>query len=87
MVKTGSKAQMIVRTPSVQGGEPVIRGTRVPVRSVALARDEDGLAPAAIAREFCVDLAAVEAALAYYDAHKTEIDRIIDRHERETFAV
>jgi uncharacterized protein (DUF433 family) len=87
MVKTRSKVQLIVRTPGVQGGEPVIRGTRVPVRSIALARDEDGLTPSAIAEEFCVDLAAVEAALAYYDAHKAEIDRIIDRHERETYAV
>ncbi len=86
MVKTGSKAQLIVRRPGVQGGEPVIRGTRVPVRSVALARNEDGLEPAAIAREFCLDLAAVEAALTYYDAHKSEIDRVIDRHERESYA-
>jgi uncharacterized protein (DUF433 family) len=85
--KTGAKAQLIVRTPGVQGGEPVIRGTRVPVRSIALARDEDRLEPAAIAREFGVELAAVQAALAYYDAHKAEIDRIIDRHERETYAV
>lgn len=87
MVETGSKAQLIVRTPGIQGGEPIIRGTRVPVRSVALARDEDGLELSAIAREFCVDLAAVEAALAYYDGHKAEIDRIVDRHERETRAV
>lgn len=87
MARIASKTELIVRTAGVQGGEPVIRGTRVPVRSVALARDEDGLEPSAIAREFCVDVAAVEAALAYYDAHKTEIDRIIDRRERETRAV
>ena len=86
MVKTRSKAELIVRRTGVQGGEPVIRGTRVPVRSVALARDEDGLEAAAIAREFCVDLTAVEAALTYYDTHKSEIGRIINRHERETHA-
>ncbi|HUG63124.1 MAG TPA: DUF433 domain-containing protein [Methylomirabilota bacterium] len=73
---------MIVRNARVQGGEPVIRGTRVPVRSVALARQE-GLDPPAIAREFCLDLSAVQAALAYYEAHRKEIDRIVDLHERE----
>ena len=87
MARIGSKTELIVSTPGVQGGEPVIRGTRVPVRSVALARDEDGLEQSAIAREFCVDLASVEAALAYYDAHRTEVDRISDQHERETHAV
>ena len=84
MVKMGSAAKLIVRDPHVQGGEPVIRGTRVPVRSIALARNEDGLDPSEIAKEFNVDIAAVDAALAYYDAHRAEIERIIDRHERAT---
>jgi uncharacterized protein (DUF433 family) len=82
MVKMGSEAQLIVCEPRIHGGEPIIRGTRVPVRSIALARDEDGLNPAEIAREFNVDVASVAAALAYYDAHRREIERIIDRHER-----
>lgn len=82
MVRTESESQLIVRNPRVQGGEPVIRGTRVPVRSIALACHEDGLEPAEIAREFLVDVAAVKAALAYYDAHKDEIDHIIDLHQR-----
>jgi uncharacterized protein (DUF433 family) len=85
MVKMGSRSQLIVRDPRVQGGEPTIRGTRVPVRSIALARDEDGLDPAEIAKEFNVDIVAVEAALAYYEAHRPEIERIIDRHERAAY--
>jgi len=84
VVKTRSEARIIVCDPRVHGGEPIIRGTRVPVRSIALARNEDGLAPAEIAAEFNVDIAAVDAALAYYDAHRAEIERIIDRHERAT---
>ena len=31
-------ARLIVRNPRIQGGEPTIRGTRVPVRSIVIAR-------------------------------------------------
>jgi uncharacterized protein (DUF433 family) len=41
MVKTGPKSQLIVRVPGVHGGEPVIQGTRVPVRSIALSLEYD----------------------------------------------
>jgi uncharacterized protein (DUF433 family) len=82
VVTTRRESGMIVRDPRIQGGEPTIRGTRVPVRSIVLARDGDGLDPAAIAAEFGLDPAAVAAALAYYGAHKAEIDRSIDDHER-----
>ena len=87
MVTTRAQAEadLIVRNPRIHGGEPIIRGTRVPVRSVALARDQDGLDRREIAREFAVDVAAVEAALRYYDAHKAEIDRVIDQHERAAY--
>ena len=77
-----AQTQLIVRNPRIQGGEPTIRGTRVPVRSIALARHDDGLTPRKIAEEFQVELAAVEAALAYYAAHKAEIDLIIEENER-----
>jgi uncharacterized protein (DUF433 family) len=42
---------------------------------MALARDDDGLAADSIAETFLLDLADVQAALAYYDTHKAEIDR------------
>jgi uncharacterized protein (DUF433 family) len=38
LVKVG--AQWIVRNPRVQRGEPVIRGTRVPVRSIVIASEK-----------------------------------------------
>jgi uncharacterized protein (DUF433 family) len=87
MVRTGSRSQLIVRVPGIHGGEPIIRGTRVPVRSIVLARDEDGLDPREIAGEFRVDIAEVEAALTYYEAHKAEIDHIIDQRDRAAFEV
>ena len=41
MVKTGSKSQLIVRAPGIHGGEPVVQGTRVPVRSIVLSLEND----------------------------------------------
>jgi len=43
--------QYIVRDPAVCGGEPTIKGTRVPVRTV-LANLEDGMSVTNIVREF-----------------------------------
>ncbi len=82
MVKAGSELDLIVCNPRVQGGEPVIRGTRVPVRSIVIASEEYAGDLARVARAFSVDVAAVRAALAYYEQHKTVIDRIIEKHER-----
>lgn len=81
MVTTRRGAGLIVRDPRIQGGEPTIRGTRVPVRSIVLAHDK-GLDPVAFAAEFRLDGAAGAAGAAYDGAHKAEIDRIIDEHER-----
>jgi uncharacterized protein (DUF433 family) len=82
MVKTGSEMHLIVCNPRVQGGEPVIRGTRVPVRSIAIASQEYAGDLARVGHAFSVDVAAVRAALEYYGQHKIEIDRNIERHER-----
>jgi uncharacterized protein (DUF433 family) len=82
MGKLETAAQAIVRNPRVQGGEPVIRGTRVPVRSIVIASAEYGGDLARVGRAFSVDPAAVEAALAYYEQHKAEIDLIIEKHKQ-----
>jgi uncharacterized protein (DUF433 family) len=82
MVKAGAELDLIVRNPRVQGGEPVIRGTRVPVRSIVIASEEYAGNLARIAHSFSVDVEAVRAALVYYDQYRAEIDRIIERHER-----
>ena len=82
MVTTRSEAQLIVRNPRIQGGEPTIRGTRVPVRSVVVARDRYHGDLVQVAQAFGVDEAAVSAALAFYEANKAEIDRVIAENER-----
>ena len=86
MVKTKVKSQLIVRVPGVHGGEPVIQGTRVPVRSIVLSLRHDYPGDLrAVAEAYSVEVAAVEAALAYYEKHKAEVDEKIERNERAAF--
>jgi uncharacterized protein (DUF433 family) len=73
----------IVRVPGVVGGEPVIKGTRVSVAAVVqyhrMYRDVERIREALphLGRE------AIEEALAFYDAHRAEIDRSIALDEAE----
>lgn len=59
----------ITRKEGVQGGEPVITGTRTPVRSIVFYH-KLGEAPEEIAEEFPhLSLAQIYAALSYYYDH------------------
>lgn len=86
MATTKVDAQLIVRDPRIHGGEPIIRGTRVPVRTVVLSLEDYSGDPQQLADDFGLERAAVDAALAYYRSHKAEIDRIVETHERATLA-
>lgn len=73
----------IERRPGVCGGIPVIRGTRFPVRSVAVYVLRLGMTPEEMVREWeHLTLAQIHGALAYYYDHKAEIDRSIRDNER-----
>ncbi len=71
----------ITRDPDVVGGEPVIKGTRVPVRSIAIhARvyhDIDQIRKAfpRVSRE------AIHEAMVYYGLHWQEIEQYIAENE------
>jgi uncharacterized protein (DUF433 family) len=75
--------RFIAHIPGVQGGEAVLSGTRTPVRSVVsmyykvLDEDKDRVA------EELPHLSGdqIDAALAYYGAHRAEIDEARRRHE------
>jgi uncharacterized protein (DUF433 family) len=71
-----ARANYVVRTPGLLGGEPHIEGHRIRVRDVVAARDLGGLAPEEIAANVYPELtlAQVYAALAYYEDHRAEID-------------
>lgn len=71
----------IVRDPRVLGGEPTIRGTRVPVRAIVIAFRLHG-DPKRLTQTFpALDPAAIEEALAFYEANHEEIERFIAEND------
>jgi uncharacterized protein (DUF433 family) len=74
----------ITRMPGVQGGEPIIRGTRTPVRTIAVLFTETY--PGDIERVMAslphLSQTQVKAALDYYSAYKNEVDSEIEHHRK-----
>lgn len=67
----------VTRSPGILSGEPIIRGTRTPVRAV-IEHWKFGDAPEEIVRKLPhLRLAQVFDALSYYDDHRAEIERTI----------
>lgn len=67
--------QLIVCRPGVYGGRPCLVGTRIPVHTIAVLHEEEGMSSEKILDEFPhLDLARIYAALAYYYANKAQID-------------
>ena len=67
----------IVRTSNVLGGEPIVRGTRIPVRSIVLAARESG-SPDGVRQAYPqLSPGEVSEALTFYEAHRIEIDQFI----------
>lgn len=69
---------------------PVLRGTRIRVQTVAAAVKQFKEKPETFAENYGVEVKQVREALAFYDAHKTEIDANIkyeqeleNKHKRE----
>ncbi len=76
-IRRPTTAGRIVRNPQVLGGEPIVRGTRVPVRSIVLASREYGGREAVLSAYPQLTQADVHDALIFYDTHKAEIERYI----------
>ena len=76
----------IIQDPRICGGEPTVEGTRVPVRSIVVQwqfyRDLDRV-HSAFPR---VDVPTIKAALADYESHREEIDRLIEDNEQAAYA-
>ena len=80
---TKSIDQRIVRTPGICGGKPRIDGHRITMQNIAIWHDRLGRSADEIASEYNLELADIYAALAYYFAHREEIDASV--RERRAF--
>jgi len=60
---------------------PVLRGTGIRVSTIAVATRHWGLSPAQIAAEYGVSESLVNEALAFYAAHRQEIDAALDAEQ------
>jgi len=69
--------QLIAITPGTCGGKPRIANRRITVQDIAIWHERLGWSADQIASEFGLTLAEVHAALAYYFAHRDEIERAI----------
>jgi uncharacterized protein (DUF433 family) len=77
------QAAQIVRDPKVLGGEPTIKGTRVPVWAIVLAWRWNP-SPEYLREAYpMVSPEAAQAALAFYEEHQEEIDRYIAENEAD----
>jgi uncharacterized protein (DUF433 family) len=56
---------------------PVLRGTRIRVQTLVIAAQQWGLTPEEIAGEYNLTESQVDEALAFYEAHRTEVDHAI----------
>ena len=60
---------------------PVLRETGLRVQTIAIAAHHWGMAPAEIAEEYSIKEAQVKEALAFYEAHREEIEAVIQGEE------
>jgi len=76
-MSTKTLDQRIESRPEVLNGKPCIAGRRIAVEHVAVWHERLGMSADEIAGEYDLTLADVYAALAYYFAHRKEIDASI----------
>lgn len=73
----------IVRIAGVHGGEPVIRGTRVPVRAIVFHYKAGETLDEILEAYPHVPPAAVVDAISYYLDHQEEIERLMEENQPE----
>lgn len=73
MLATKTLDELIVSKSTLHNGRPVLAGTGITVRSIAIMYKQ-GYSPEEITAELPVNLAQVYAALAYYHLHTEEVE-------------
>jgi uncharacterized protein (DUF433 family) len=76
--------QLLAITPGVCGGKPRVAHRRITVQDISIWHERLGLSADQIASEFGLTLAEIHAALAYYFAHRDEVEQSI--REGQTLA-
>jgi uncharacterized protein (DUF433 family) len=75
--RRGSSPRRVVRNPRILDGEPIMEGTRVPVRVIVVAERYANDLDEIVRGYPMLDRASVEEALSFYARHREEIDRYI----------
>jgi len=78
-----SEPKRIIRVPGVVGGEPIVRGTRLAVRHIVLDWRERGSIEGVLDSYPTLTREDVAEALAYYEAHKDEIEEDIRANDED----
>ena len=76
-VQRADRFPRIVRNSRIQGGEPVVRGTRVPVRAIVVAWREHGDISQLLEAYPRLTEGDIQEVLAFYRANRREIDEQI----------
>ena len=77
------ETRYVRRDDAILGGEPAIRGTRIPVRSVVLAARDYGGVDGALRAYPQLSRSAVQDVLRFYETHRAEIERYIDERNAD----
>ena len=88
MAKVESKIEhfYVTKDPKIQGGEPIIKGTRFPVRSIVTYILKNGMLPEELVKEFPhLKIAAIYDALSYYYDHKDEVEKFINEQKEDAW--
>ena len=76
-METMHSINLIVSNPDVRGGQPCVAGTSLRVTDIVMASVFHDRTPDQIASDYAISLAQVHAALAYYYAHKDDLDDLM----------
>ena len=84
-MSTATRYRWITRRRGVCGGEPIIRGTRLPVRSI-IACYKQGMDIEEILESYPIAPAQLHEAFAYYYDHQDEIEELLRPIDPEELA-
>jgi uncharacterized protein (DUF433 family) len=83
MLATETLDGLIVKDPQLHNGRPIIAGTGITVRTIAIMYKQ-GNSPEEISGELPLSLAQIYAALTYYHLHTDAIEADIQADSEET---